>query len=302
VARTADLLSNGVLASITFPTLPKFAGVLFAEFEDKALADVCVKAYNDFMLDEWCPAGPPGLFVPTVMCQLWDPVLAAQEIRRTAARGARALTFPENTAPLGLPSYWTDHWEPVWDAAEETGIVLCLHIGTSGQFPAPSPEAPESLGFSLLSTQSYAAAVNLMWSPVCRRHPKLKFVFAEGGIGWLPTALENSDHKWKTDKPYRGFDDTLPSEIFRQNMWLCMMEEPVALTYRDAIGIDKIMWECDFPHPDSLWPRSQELTAGYFTAARCTDDEIEQISHRNAESVFDWKIASPELLATGAVS
>ena len=62
--RARDMLADGILASVLFPTLPRFAGTLFLTFDDKDLADVCVRAYNDFVLDEWCPGGPPGLFVP----------------------------------------------------------------------------------------------------------------------------------------------------------------------------------------------------------------------------------------------
>src|SRR6266540_3213397 len=59
--RAQDLLSQGVLASVAFPTLPRFGGMLFNSFTDRALASACVEAWNDFILDEWCPAGPPGL-------------------------------------------------------------------------------------------------------------------------------------------------------------------------------------------------------------------------------------------------
>ena len=172
--RAKDMLADGIYASILFPTLPRFAGTLFIEFNDKALADLCVRAYNDFVIDEWCPAGPAGMFVPTIIVQLWDPELAAQEIYRCAALGARALSFPENTVPLGLPSYFTDHWDPVWRACEETGMVLCLHIGTSGEIPKPSPEAFEMLGFALLQVGSIMSSVNLMMSPVCRKFPKIQ--------------------------------------------------------------------------------------------------------------------------------
>src|SRR5689334_1685706 len=84
--RVKDMLHDGILASVLFPTLPRFAGTLFLDFKDKALADVCVGAYNDFVIDEWCPAGPPGMFVPTIISHLWDPVLGAAEIRRCAER------------------------------------------------------------------------------------------------------------------------------------------------------------------------------------------------------------------------
>ena len=54
---------------------------------------------------------------------------------------------------------------------------------------APESEAPELLSFSMLQVGSIMSSVNLMMSPVCRKFPRLKFVFSEGGIGWLPNAL-----------------------------------------------------------------------------------------------------------------
>jgi predicted TIM-barrel fold metal-dependent hydrolase len=295
VERSRDMLADGILASVLFPTLPRFAGTLFLTFDDKELADVCVRAYNDFVVDEWCPAGPPGLFVPTVICQLWDPVLAATEIHRCADEGARALSFPENGVPVGLPSYWDAWWDPIWRACEERDIVLCLHIGTSGQIPRPSPGAPDALSYALLQVGSMQSSVNLMMSPVCRNFPGLKFVFSEGGIGWLPNALERADRMWLRHKAYNDFDDTLPSQIYRQNMYLCMIEEPVCLKYRDDIGVDRIMWECDYPHTDTVWPESQQSAREVFDEAGCTPAEIEAISHGNAERVFQWEMASAEL-------
>ncbi len=289
VERAKDMLSDGIVASVLFPSLPRFAGTLFLSFTDMDLADVCVSAYNDFVIDEWCPGGPPGMFVPTIITQLWDPQRAAAEIHRCADKGARALSFRENTVPLDPPSYWSDHWDPVWRACEERDIVLCLHIGTSGQIPQPTPEAPDALGYSLLQVGSMMSSVNLMMSPVCRKFPGLKFVFSEGGIGWLPNAIERADRMYDRHRQYNdAFDDVLPSEIFRQNMYLCMIEEPICLKYRDDIGLDRILWECDYPHNDTVWPESQELTRQVFEEAGCTDEEIEAISHGNAERVFNW--------------
>ena len=148
----------------------------------------------------------------------------------------------------------------MWQACQDTDVVLCLHIGTSGEVPVPSPEAPDVLTFSMLQVGSIMSSVNLMMSPVCRKFPGLKFVFSEGGIGWLPNAIERADRMWLRHKIYSGLDDILPSEIYRQNMYLCMIEEPVCLKYRDDIGVDHIMWECDYPHTDTTWPDSQSTT------------------------------------------
>jgi predicted TIM-barrel fold metal-dependent hydrolase len=300
--RAKDMLADGVLASVLFPTLPRFAGTLFLDFEDKDLAHACVRAYNDYVIEEWCPAGPPGLFVPTVITTLWDPVAAAAEIHRCADLGARALSFPENSVPLGLPSYWDESWNPVWQACQDRDVVLCLHIGTSGEVPKPTPEAPAMLSFTLLQVGSIISSVNLMMSPVCRAYPDLKFVFSEGGIGWLPNAIERADRMWLRHKHYSGLDDVLPSEVFRRNMYLCMIEEPVCLKYRHDIGVDRIMWECDYPHTDSTWPDSQRTANEVFDAAGVPDDEVEAISYGNAERVFNWNIADPELAFGTAVA
>ncbi|WP_116996961.1 amidohydrolase family protein [Desertimonas flava] len=298
--RAEDMLADGILASVLFPTLPKFAGTLFLTFQDKELAAACVRAYNDFVIEEWCPSGPRGLFVPTVILPLWDPAAAAREIHRCADNGAVAISFPENGVPVGLPSYWDPYWNPIWRATEERDLTLCLHIGTSGQIPVPSPDAPSALSYSLLQVGSMQSSVNLMMSPVCRLFPKLKFVFSEGGIGWLPNALERADRMWLRHKSYSGFDDVLPSEIFRQNMYLCMIEEPICLKYRDDIGVDKIMWECDYPHTDTVWPESQRSAQEVFDEAGCSPEEIEAITHGNAERVFGWKMADPALATVPA--
>ncbi len=101
-ARARDMAADGVMSTVLFPSLPRFGGALFVDFKDKELADVCVRAWNDFMLEEWCPT-EPEMFVPMPIVQLWDPKLAAAEIRRNAERGARAVNLPEETSLLGLP-------------------------------------------------------------------------------------------------------------------------------------------------------------------------------------------------------
>ncbi|MGE3619097.1 MAG: amidohydrolase family protein [Acidimicrobiia bacterium] len=295
VERAKDMLSDGIYGSVLFPTLPRFAGTLFLSFKDKDLAHACVKAYNDFVIDEWCPAGPEGLFVPTVIVPLWDPALAAAEVHRCADRGARALSFPENGVPLGLPSYWDAHWNPVWQACQDRDIVLCLHIGTSGELLKPSPDAPDMLRYSILQVGSIMSSVNLMTSPVCRLYPDLKFVFSEGGIGWVPNALERADRMWERHKLYTGLDDVLPSEVFARNMYVCMIEEPICLRYRHDIGVEKIVWECDYPHTDTVWPESQQNARETFEYAGVPDDEVELITHGNAERIFNWKMADSHL-------
>jgi predicted TIM-barrel fold metal-dependent hydrolase len=295
--RAKDFLSDGILASIGFPSLPRFGGMLFNEFDDKQLADVCVQAYNDFVIDEWCPGGPEGMYVPMIIGHVWDPQACAAEIRRCASKGNRAISLPENGVPAGLPSFWSDYWDPIWDACQETDTVVCMHLGSQGRVPKPSPDGPAVIGIVACIANTMVAAINLMLAPTCRNFPGLKIVFSEGGIGWVPAAIERADRQVIRHRSWAGIPDPLPSEIFRRNMWVCTIEEPVGIKYRHDIGVDKILWESDYPHADTPWPFAQKGAAEVF--ADVPQDEVDLITHRNAENLFRWKITDPSLATVG---
>lgn len=295
--RARDFLADGILASLGFPSLPKFGGMLFNSFEDRDLAHHCVVAYNDFVLDEWCPAGPEGMFVPMIIGQVWDPDACAAEVRRCAEKGNRAISLPENGVPAGLPSFFTDYWDPIWDACQETETVVCMHLGSQGSVPKPSPDGPALIGIVAIMANSLVAAVNLMLAPTCRRFPDLKIAFSEGGIGWVPAALERADRQFERHLSWHGVEGPKPSEIFRRNMYCCMIDEPVGIGYRHDIGLDRIMWEADYPHADTPWPHSQKAVGELVVGI--PDDEVEAITHGNAERVFRWKVADPALATVG---
>ena len=131
--RLDDMDLNWVEASLCFPTFPRFCGQTFLEADDKDLALLCVQAYNDWMVEEWC-AGSGGRLIPLCLIPLWDPVLAAAEVRRNAARGVRAVCFSELPGNLGLPS--------VHDPERATGI----RSSRRATRPAPSSACTAARG------------------------------------------------------------------------------------------------------------------------------------------------------------
>src|SRR6266436_9536978 len=164
-ARVKDMDLDGVKAAVCFPTFPGFAGRVFAQADDKALALLCVRAWNDFSVDEWSGSAPDRL-IPLAIMPFWDADATAAEIRRVAAKGAKAITFPENPSPLGFPSFHTDFWEPMWDALEETGTPMQLHFGSSSQVPGYSEDAPFAVSIATFATNLMWSAVDLSLSPV----------------------------------------------------------------------------------------------------------------------------------------
>ena len=85
--RLEDMDVNHLEASLCFPTFPRFCGQTFTEAQDKELALLCVKAYNDWMVEEWCGPEAKGRLIPLTLIPLWDAELAAAEVRRNAERG-----------------------------------------------------------------------------------------------------------------------------------------------------------------------------------------------------------------------
>lgn len=293
--RARDLLSQGVLASINFPTIPRFGGMLFNTFKDKELASHCVRAWNDFVLDEWCPGGPPGMFVPMTICQVWDPMLAADEIARCVDLGSRALCFVENPVPSGLPGFHTDTWDPIWAAAQDADLPVCMHIGSSGLVLNPDPDASWASSVTVGNVSGILALVNLLISDVFERFPKLQIVYSEAGIGWLPSVLERADRQFDRHAFHQGVVRThKPSEVFERNMHVCMVEEPVGMSLYELIGAHKILAETDYPHADTTYPKVQEAFEEVF--AGIPQDVVEMVSHKNAERLFKWEMCDEALM------
>jgi len=283
-ARLRDMDDDGVDASLAFPQFPRFAGQTFLEADDRALGLACVQAWNDFVLDEWCAADPSRL-IPMSILPLWDPQLCADEIRRTAARGARAVTFSENPAALGLPSFWSEEWSPFFHALEETGTPMCLHIGSSSRPIVPHADAPIPVIISLLGLLSMSAFSDLVFSPIFNRHPRLKVVLAEGGIGWVPYMLERLDQVWHKQRHHSKVNvEKMPSECFRDHIWTCFIRDEAGLEARHRIGVDKIMFEADFPHSDTMWPNSRKVLAELLLDV--PEDEARRIAGLNATELF----------------
>ena len=294
VERAKDLVSNGILASVAFPTLPGFAGRKFQTFPDQDLGVTCVRAWNDFVIDEWCAAAP-DIFVPMTIAPVWDVDLAVAETERAIGRGSKALCWMEDPQNLDLPGYHTGYWDPLFALCEEAGLPICMHIGGASPTVTLEGKIP-MVEIAAAFAQAARSAVNMMVSPVPRKFPGIKLVWSEGGIGWITAALERADRQWLRHKHWTHIPDAdvLPSEVAKRNMWFCMIEEPLGLQYRHDFAVDHIVWESDYPHADTPFPNTQEACRTLF--AGVPDDEVAAITHANAEALFDFTL-SKDLVA-----
>lgn len=301
--RVDDMNAGGILASMCFPSFPQFCGQIFANTQDKELALVVLRAYNDWHLEEWCGAHP-GRFIPLAVVPYWDPELTATEVRRVAARGVRAVTFSENPQKIGEPSFHDPYWDPFWRACDELGVVVCLHIASSSAVKVTSLDAPFATMLTLAHTSVWDTAADLLWSRVPREFPGVRFALSEGSIGWIPYVLERAEHVRKRHGRWTGSDlgGRTPAEVFRSNFLACFIDDAVGLRLLDLIGPEVVCLEVDYPHSDTTWPRTPEVLAS--NLAGIDPEAVAAITHRNAMRAFDFDPfahRAPELCTVGAL-
>jgi predicted TIM-barrel fold metal-dependent hydrolase len=296
-ARLADMDVNRTERSLCFPTFPRFAGQLFLEARDKTVALESVRAYNDWMIDEWC--GPShGRLIPLCLVPLWDPVLAAAEVRRNATRGCHAVAFTELPANLGLPSLHDAdrHWDPFLAACDETRTTINMHIGSGSRMPTTSADAPSGVGIALTSLNAYMAMADWLLSGVMARFANLKIAFSESQVGWMPFLLERLDHLYTKSKAWADLDPSLtdlPSSYVPGRVYGCFFDDMVGVDARHQIGIGQLVFETDYPHQDSTWPHTVDLVAKI--AERVTPAELEMLVRTNA---IDMLHLEPQLRPT----
>ncbi|MFI7530222.1 amidohydrolase family protein [Nocardia salmonicida] len=280
--RVKDMNAGGVLATMNFPSFPGFAARLFAT-DDSDFSLALVRAYNDWHIDEWC-ASNPGRFIPMALPVIWDAELCAQEVRRVSEKGVHSLTFTENPAALGYPSFHDDYWAPLWRALVDTDTVMSVHIGSSGRLSIPAPDSPMDVLITLQPMNIVQAAADLLWSKPIKEYPDLKIALSEGGTGWIPYFLDRVDRTFEMHSTWthQDFGGKRPSEVFREHFLTCFISDPIGVKNRHDIGVDNMCWEMDYPHSDSMWPGAPEELDQVFSTYGVTDEEIDKITHQNA--------------------
>jgi predicted TIM-barrel fold metal-dependent hydrolase len=287
-ARIDDMNVNGILGSLNFPSFAAPGGTTLLKAKDKKMALRATQVYNDWHIDGWCGAHP-GRFIPCAILPLWDVDLMVEEIKRVEAKGCYSVTFPDNPTALKLPSLHNDYWKPFWKVCTDLGIMINCHIG-SGYFPpSPSLESPIDAWITTMPMSIANSAADWTFGRFLLEFPDLKVAMVEGSIGWVPYFLERADftsihHKEWT---FTDFGDKMPSDIFRKNIMTCFIDDEFGLKNRHDIGVERITYECDYPHSDTVWPKSPEYLHRSLEKLAIPKEEIDLITHLNA--MREWR-------------
>ena len=269
--RLRDQARDGVRGEVLYGVL----GTTGRMNDPEAAVEV-LRVYNEWLAD-FC-ATHPDRYAGLASIPNHPLPAAVAEVERVARRGVvRGLDIANAS---DLTPLWDPYWNPLWEAVAASGLPLHFHtvggylsdhvrnIVLIGGDPsrAGADIAAADLGvaraaFAANLTQFQINMANILTSLVfggaLERHPRLRVVLGESGIGWIPYVLQRMDAEWEDQ--FKDLALTMPpSAYWHRQCWATYQTDPIGVRLLDVLGEDRVMWGSDFPHPDGVWPDSRE--------------------------------------------
>jgi predicted TIM-barrel fold metal-dependent hydrolase len=287
--RLQDMDRDGIWAHVLF------GPVTSLDFDDEELRDACYAAYNEW-LKEFCSNAPDRLIGVPLLPPYPGPAL--KELQHIIALGG----FKQANLQIAMaqPRLESDEWEPLWNLLEESGIILSFHVTVFASVSRAFDKYKGSPGATFLHVKMFIEQfldpfVDLFAWGILERHPGLKIVIAESGIGWLPWVIEELDYRhfrlWEGEEFWNARGGIplkmLPSELFKRQVYGTFQQSPTAVALAEFYGEDKLLWATDYPHPDSIWPNSIKKLKEF--TRKASPELIRKLAWENAANLYGVK-------------
>jgi predicted TIM-barrel fold metal-dependent hydrolase len=235
-------------------------GILGAtsRLNDDEAAGTMLRIYNDWLAD-FC-GHHPERFAGLACIPNHDAEAAVAEIERVTRRGnVRGL---EIARKFDMTALWDPWWNPVWDAIAASGLPVHFHTigGARRDFSKLTGKtllAARAASISNFQMHMADVLMSVIFAGILEHRPTLKMVIGEAGTGWIPYILDRMDAEWEDQ--FKDLDLKMkPSDYWYRQCYATYQSDPIGVKLLDELGVDNIMWGSDFPHPDGIWPDSQE--------------------------------------------
>lgn len=264
-ARLVDQDRDGVAAELIYPSM----GMVISGLPDLAYKNACFKAYNQWLELEFCSGAPDRLFGVgcTAAVSVEETVRDLEDFARAGFRGAMFAPSPGTEADFDDPS-----WDPVWRASVELGLPVSFHCLTSARdneaLAGRDIRGPKINGFQSIVRVCQDIIGMFVFGGVFDRVPELRLVSVEADAGWGPHWAYRADHAYNVHRSWLTCPELgrLPSEYFRENVYLTFQDDVVAFARPDAVNDERLLWANDYPHSDSTWPHSRAVIAEHTAA------------------------------------
>lgn len=282
VERLKEQTTDGIIGEVMYPSVNMAA----FSYPERDVVHAVMRRHNDW-IREYSSHAPERL-VGIACLPLPEVDAAIDELQRIAKMGIRGAAIP-CTAPLDKP-YSHPGFEPFWDAAEDVGLPISMHIfcGSTPDMGLPAHwGSPGSsiAGYTMTHGGMVSTLVQLICGGVAARHPNLRFVCCEFETGWLAHVLQRLDHA-----AYRTPDDAspdmklAPSAYFRRQFYATFEDDVAGVLTRHLIGVDNLIWGNDYPHHDSIWPHSMAVIDRIFDGV--PEDEREKMTSSTVMELY----------------
>ena len=250
------MAKDNVAAEVLNPTW----GLWIPRIADRAMRNACAEVYNDW-IQEYCSENLDRL-IAIAMIPIVDVEWALKELARTVKRGARGVMIGTN--PLdGAKPYRDPHYDRFWAAAQEARLPVTLHIVTGkvrDPFTYHGAKERENVPASFIELFQEAAPVlanEFIFGGIFDRFPKLKVFLSEYDASWLPI-LKYRVNRIERFPAFGHLRKKPASRYVEENVFAGIINDPLAAKLRSEIGVDRMMWGSDFPHPPCPYPNTTQ--------------------------------------------
>jgi predicted TIM-barrel fold metal-dependent hydrolase len=287
----------GVHAAALYPNINMIHTDIHSAVSDPKFKHETIAAYNDWLV-EWCSVDPQRLLALALVPH-FDVHLAAEEVYRAKSLGHKGLVMSGIPQLHGEPYLADRYWDPLWAAAEEVELPISFHLGSG-----PNANADLAERIALEGSEAYAAhavvdmllgnamsCADLLMSGILPRFPHLQFISAEGGIGWVNFVLETLDqrfHKFNIRAKRPEFEEP-PSFYFRRQVHVTYWYEKMTDFHLERIGADRILFETDYPHLQSLEREDIEAAVAH-GLGEVSQETQDRVLWRNAAELYGLEV------------
>lgn len=257
-SRVALMDEQGLDRALMFPTL---ASLLEERMrDDPELSHIVIHTLNEWMHETWTFNYKDRIF-PTPVITLPIVERAIEELEWVVERGARVVLIRPAPVPgyRGPRSFGLPEFDPFWEKVVEADVLVGMHSSDSGY----ERYMNEWMGSDseMLPFKPEAFRMLAQWRPIedavsaliCHgtlsRFPKLKVAVIENGSSWVEPLLVRLADTYKK-MPQDFLED--PIAVFKRSIHISPFWEEDLGALADLIGVDRVLFGSDFPHPEGL--------------------------------------------------
>jgi predicted TIM-barrel fold metal-dependent hydrolase len=251
----------GLHAALIFPTLAAVVEVRLGHRPD--MINALYHSLNMWVAETYGFGN--GRQFPVGAISLTDAEMAVEELEYLIRAGCRAVQIRPAPVPgpFGGRSPGRPEFDPFWARCAEAKVLITNHVGDSGYDVlfrewTGGQKAGEAVPFERSALKECfdsmgRPAADMISTLVCEgvfdRHPGLRLAVVESGSAWVEPMLFRLDRAYKRlPQDFRRH----PVNAVREHIAIMPFYEDSARELGDLLGMDKVLFGSDWPHPEGL--------------------------------------------------